>query len=140
MSQNMALRRVRMFDRNPTASRAARIFVTEQLAHLGATPDVIGDFCLAVSELTANAVQYGTGDEVEVAVAADAEFWELEVSSLSADPDAISPPVQWVVSSPEETTGRGLGIVRSLMDHTDIRREGARVAVIARRWRRRRAG
>ena len=112
-------REPRIFDAVPTSARAARQFVTGELRDLGATRAEICDYALVVSELATNIIEHGDGAQLSVYVDdADPEWWEVSVVGRASDtPDHVLRPETWTVASANEASGRGLGIVRHLMDN-----------------------
>jgi anti-sigma regulatory factor (Ser/Thr protein kinase) len=111
-------REQRTFEGVPTSARGARQFVTETLRSHGATPQVITDYALVVSELATNIIEHGDGSTLIIFLdVSDPEWWELEVIGGSCTSSShILQPDTWAVAAADETTGRGLGIVRHLMD------------------------
>lgn len=117
-------REQRTFESVPTSAHGARQFVAELLRQHGAPPTEIADCVLVVSELVSNVLEHGNGSEFAVALdVTDPQWWEVEVSSATID---ISPwmldPDTWIVAAARQISGRGLGIVRKLMDEviTDV--------------------
>ena len=129
MNVGATSRKHRVFPRDSASARAVREFVTTELRALAAPPDVVDDVRLAVSELAANAIEYGLAAEIEVWVGADTDGWEIEVVG-AADPGAHLPGTErWAVAGSAATSGRGLGIVRQLMDEAFVTETGGRIAV-----------
>jgi anti-sigma regulatory factor (Ser/Thr protein kinase) len=98
---------------------------------------LISDYQLVVSELASNVIEHGDGSEMVVVVdSADPQWWAVEVS----DGPLVAPfeltPDTWKVADPREFSGRGLGIVRELMDDIVIGVVGGHVSVRCRRHRR----
>jgi anti-sigma regulatory factor (Ser/Thr protein kinase) len=122
-------RRHRAFPRDASSARAARDFVAAELASMGAPPELIDDFRLAVSELAANAIEYGSDTHIEVSISADEYCWELEVAGAVASRRRPPGADTWDVAGPDERSGRGLGIVRKLMDVTSVVEVDGRIAV-----------
>jgi serine/threonine-protein kinase RsbW len=93
---------------------------------------VVDDLELVVSELVTNAIVHrSAGDAVAVLVMLG-ESIDVEVANHGSA--AAVPPVgEWRVASPDEMSGRGLGIVRRLCDEAAIRQDGERVVVACRR-------
>jgi anti-sigma regulatory factor (Ser/Thr protein kinase) len=112
-----------------------RDFVSEAL-HLFAAPEhVIEDMRLAASELAANGVEHGDGTGVTVAVDCDDTWWTLQVESSAADHSAPTRPDRWVVAPAEAVSGRGLGIVRRLMDDVEAWSRRGTIVIVCRRRR-----
>ena len=137
MNGNALERERRMFDAVPSSARAARQFVTELLRSRGAPDDVIGDYSLVVSELVTNVIEHSDGFQVEIIVDVDdPEWWVLEVvGGAPVVPKQMPIPEMWTVADANEVSGRGLGIVRHLMDDvvTDVTPD--RISVRCRRRR-----
>ena len=124
MNANAPERERRTFDAVPSSARAARQFVTALLHSSGAPVGVIGDYSLVVSELVTNVIEHSDGSEVEIIVdVADPDWWGLEVvGGAPAASKRMTAPETWAVAGAHEVAGRGLGIVRQLMDDvvTDV--------------------
>ncbi len=118
MNSNAVDREQQTFEAVPTSAGAARRFVGETLRQHGASSGVIGDFALVVSELTTNIIEHGDGTSLTIYVnVSDTDCWELEVVGGQCPPDSrVLRPETWVVATPDDPSGRGLGIVRHLMD------------------------
>jgi anti-sigma regulatory factor (Ser/Thr protein kinase) len=129
----------RSFDAGPDTPRLIRAFVSDALRGWGATDDVIDDVRLAASELAANAVEYGDGTGVTVSVDCDDMWWVLQVESGSADHTATSRPDTWEVAPAAAISGRGLGIVRRLMDDVEAWSRRGTIVIVCRRSRTSRA-
>jgi anti-sigma regulatory factor (Ser/Thr protein kinase) len=130
-------REQKSFDPVPTSARAARQFVSETLRSNGATPKVIGDYALAVSELTTNIIEHGNRTSLIVFVdIADTDWWEVEVAGGAAAPAReLLEPDTWTVAGADEVSGRGLGIVRHLMDEISSDITGGQISIRCRRRR-----
>ncbi len=137
MSTNAIDREQRTFESVPTSARAARQFVTELLRQRGATPAVVGDCALVVSELVTNIIEHGDGsDFVIVLDVADPAWWDVEVTGGAADaPLMVLEPEMWTIAGADDVSGRGLGIVRHLMDHVTTDTSGGQLSVRCRRRR-----
>lgn len=124
MSLSAVDRELQIFDAVPESARAARKFVGEIFRQRGAPESVIVDFKLVVSELVANAIEHGDGSELTVvADFSDNQWWEIGVvgGSVSGE-DKLKSEITWSVPGYEHKSGRGLGIVKQLMNDviTDI--------------------
>ena len=106
------------FEAVPTSARAGRQFVTDTLRDHGATVKVISDYALAVSELVTNIIEHGNGSKLTILIdVVDPDWWEVEiVGGASNAPGHLLHPATWTVADADEASGRGLGIVRHLMD------------------------
>jgi anti-sigma regulatory factor (Ser/Thr protein kinase) len=93
--------------------------------------DLCADLMLVTSELVTNAVEYGDSHLVDVSVSVDGAMCILSVTSHSAR--HLAPSEDWQMSGAGSATGRGLGIVRALVDSIDVRADGDRVTVIVSR-------
>ena len=137
MNGNALDREWRTFDAVPSSARAARQFVTALLQDRGAPVGVVGDFSLVVSELVTNVIEHSNGFEVDIIVDVDdPDWWVLEVvGGAPAAPKRMLAPEMWTVANAHEVSGRGLGIVRQLMDDvvTDVSPD--RISVRCRRRR-----
>ncbi len=116
-------------DSTHDTAAAVRLVVRAQLDQLAdvrrrLTSTVLGagsdralahDVALAASELCTNVIQYAATDEFTVTCELADTAWILEVSH--ADGVELDPPV---AESPSAQGGRGLMIVRALMDTVDL--------------------
>ncbi len=104
------------------ASSAARRFVIEWMTERGAGRRDIDDMALAASELTANVVQHGDAEQVRLRmVDSDPLCWTLEVAGGRHDlPAHLRDPSLWTISRPDRSSGRGLGIVRTVVDEVEV--------------------
>lgn len=125
------------FDAVPTSARAARRFVSDTLRSNDASAKVISDYALVVSELVSNIIEHGDGSNIVIYLdVADPDWWEIEVVGGTVAPSNLLQPDLWAVAGSEEPSGRGLGIVRHLMDDITT---GSRSSQVSVRCRRRRA-
>ena len=105
------------FEAVPTSARAARQFVSNTLRAHGAAKNVITDYALVVSELTTNIIEHGDGSDLVIFLdVADPEWWGMEVVGGASPASRVLDPSSWMVAAADEPSGRGLGIVRHLMD------------------------
>lgn len=105
------------FEPVPTSARAARQFVTHTLHFHGAAHSVIADYALVVSELATNIIEHGDGSDLIIFLdVADPEWWGMEVVGGASPASRVLDPSSWTVAAADEPSGRGLGIVRHLMD------------------------
>jgi len=107
----------------------ARAFVARVL--VGQVPDrVVGDLRLVVSELVSNAVTHGAAATVKVVVDLSDDGWvALEVVGGGDLPPALSDPGRWAIAPVDAVSGRGLGIVRALVDEVATATVDGEVAV-----------
>jgi anti-sigma regulatory factor (Ser/Thr protein kinase) len=127
----------REFEAVPASAHEARRFVTDLLHLDGAPAEVISDCSLVVSELVTNVIEHSGGQRVEVAVdLADLQWWRLEVvGAAPIAPKQLAPPETWTVGGANDLSGRGLGIVRQLMDDVVITATNGWISVTCRRRR-----
>ena len=124
-------RQRRTFDPVPASARSARAFVCDALRTSGADDTVIGDYRLVVGELTTNVIEHGDGSEMVVLVdLGDPQWWDVEVvGGIAASAPPLLSPETWQVATTRQVSGRGLGIVRHLMDDVVIETRAGRVSV-----------
>jgi hypothetical protein len=114
-------RRSRQFRRLAPDVRSARAFASDALRDLGATDDEIETFGLAVSELGSNVVMHARRSGWTVGIEANGDWYVMDVSGGTAEADnVIFHPERWMIADSTEPTGRGLGIVRGLMDDVTV--------------------
>jgi anti-sigma regulatory factor (Ser/Thr protein kinase) len=137
MNANAIDREEQTFDAIPTSAHAARQFVTDTLRSHGATPAVTQDYALAVSELTTNIIEHGNRTTMVIFVdVTDPEWWDVEVvGGASTPPQQLLQPDSWTVAGAGESSGRGLGIVRHLMDEISSDITGGEIRIRCRRRR-----
>ena len=130
-------REQRTFEAVPASARASRQFVTDTLRTHGADPQLVRDFVLVVSELATNIIEHGDGSRLVIYVdVEDQTWWEVEVVGGSATPPAqLLEPDTWIVASADDASGRGLGIVRHLMDDISTGSNAGQVSIRCRRRR-----
>lgn len=122
-------REERVFRATPASARAIRRFVRDALRDARARAEVIADFQLVVSELAANAIEHGDGGDVVVEVdGSRPAWWEVTVSSTMVG-TRLRSAREWSIADAEAGSGRGLGIVRRLMDDIRVDRRGDRISV-----------
>jgi anti-sigma regulatory factor (Ser/Thr protein kinase) len=137
MNPNAVDREQHVFEAVPRSAHAGRQFVTDTLREHGATDKVIGDYALAVSELVTNIVEHGDGSNLTILLdVADPDWWEVEVVGGAPNaPDHLLHPDTWAVAEANESSGRGLGIVRHLMDEIVSDTAAGQVSIRCRRRR-----
>lgn len=130
-------REQQIFEAVPASARAARKFVGEILRQRGAPVPVVVDFKLIVSELVANAIEHGDESGLTVSVDfSDHQWWEIEVVGGNANSASkMKQPNTWTVAGSEQVSGRGLGIVRQLMDEVVSDISDGRIRIQCRRRR-----
>lgn len=125
---------VRSFRATPTSGRAIRSFVRDALGEAHVPDHVVADVELVVSELAGNAIEHGAGDELTVEVDATRRPWlTISVTCVGEAAPALRAWRTWAIAPPDARSGRGLGIVRRLMDDVDVEARGGRVTVRCRR-------
>jgi len=126
-------RRTRRFQRAATDISAAREFVGSVLRSQGVSEHLIARFRLAISELAANAIEHGTSPTWSVGVEAGPEWLTMDVTGGTASPmNIVHHPGEWSIAPPDQPSGRGLGIVRELMDEVAVDTADGEVRVTAR--------
>jgi anti-sigma regulatory factor (Ser/Thr protein kinase) len=130
-------REQKTFESVPRSARAARQFVADTLRLHGAGPQIIRDYALIVSELATNIIEHGDGSSLVIFLdVADPQWWELEVvGGSSSAPDELLRPDTWAVASADEASGRGLGIVRHLVDDIFTGIKSGQISIRCRRRR-----
>lgn len=137
MNSSAVDREQRTFEAVPASAGAARRFVTEILRLNGGANGVVADFALVVSELTTNIIEHGDGSSLIIFVdVSDPASWELEVVGGQCPPDSrLLRPETWAVAGAEDPSGRGLGIVRHLMDDISAESRDDQVSIRCRKKR-----
>lgn len=134
MNNAVADRHEQAFAASAGSARLARVFVRDSLRSHGVAATIIGDFQLVVSELTANAIEHGNGSDVVVLVDfGDPAWWAMTVGGGVDGVDGsvrhLLDPEQWTVANSHLGSGRGLGIVRHLMDRVDVTVDNGRLRI-----------
>lgn len=135
MNTGPSSRHQRTFRAGVDSARAARVFVAEQLHQNGAPPATLADLQLVVSELVANAVQHGASDVVVQVDSADDAWLQLTVVGGTGLPADLADPARWRIADPNDAAGRGLGIVRALVDEVVVDTIDEQLVVRCRRHR-----
>jgi anti-sigma regulatory factor (Ser/Thr protein kinase) len=137
MNTSAVDREQRTFDAVPTSAAAARTFVSETLRENGAPNGIIADFALAVSELATNIIEHGDDSSLTIYVdVSDSSYWELGVVGGRCPPESrVLRPETWAVAASGDPSGRGLGIVRHLMDEISAESTDNEVSICCRRKR-----
>lgn len=127
-----------LFESVPDSARAVRKFVGEILRLRRAPNSVVVDFRLVASELVSNVIEHGDGKGLTVfGEFSDAHWWEIGVvAGTTLTSSKLNLPNEWTVAGSEDRTGRGLGIVRQLMDDVITATADGQVSVRCRRRRR----
>jgi len=95
-----------------------RRIVTDTLGRAGVDIDVIDDVELAVSEAATNVIQHTDSPTVSIAVGECEGGWAFDVGAAESllDLSASAGPMP----NGERISGRGLYIIRALMDRVDV--------------------
>ena len=128
----------RQFPATTSSLEPTRRFVELATATLGVAPEIVEDLCLATSELVSNAAEHGPKGHVELDVEVSDHDVSLTVASKTSEPQGKStlPPVEeWSLSAPQERYGRGLAIVRTIMDDVVVQETDGELRVTCRRRR-----
>lgn len=96
-----------------------RAVVRDALRSLGAAPDCVDDVCLALSEACTNVIDHaGADDEYEVRLQVDERECVLSVKNTGDGFDARA--LRGVMPDPSSSRGRGVAIMRAVMDQVDF--------------------
>ncbi len=138
MNSSAVDREHKTFDAVPTSARHARQFVSETLYLHGASAGVVSDYALVVSELASNFIEHGDGSSLIIYLdVTDPDWWDVEVvGGAVTDTAPIPDPDTWRVAPAEDPSGRGLGIVRHLMDDIVTVTTGNEISIRCRKRRR----
>lgn len=125
----------RSYESTARSSGAARAFASSALEALGAPPSLVRDYELAISELTTNFIEHGNGSAILVVVDfTDPDWWEVETIGFADNiGHHLTHPDTWSIATPMAESGRGLGIVRRMMDDIIVLSFGPWVSVRCRR-------
>ena len=93
-----------------------RAAVREFMRGHDAEPALVDDFELAVSELATNVIRHTDSETISVVLTHRSTDWVLDV----ADAERVPPLDSIELPEPTQTTGRGLFVVMSLMDHVGV--------------------
>ena len=93
-----------------------RAAVREFMSGHDAAPDLVDDFELAVSELATNVLRHTDSETISLTLTRGSTEWVLDV----ADAERVPPLDSVELPEPSQTTGRGLFVVMSLMDHVGV--------------------
>ena len=105
--------------------RRIRAEVRRFVGDAGGREELIADLELVVSELSTNVIQHSGAGEVVIAMRHDDGLWEVDVHHADGLPDLGS-----VVPPPNSSTsGRGIMVVRALMDDVEIVEESGETLI-----------
>jgi serine/threonine-protein kinase RsbW len=93
-----------------------RAKVREFMRGHDAEPELVDDFELAVSELATNVIRHTDSETISLVLTRGTNRWVLDV----ADAERVPPLDSIELPEPTQTTGRGLFVVMSLMDHVGV--------------------
>jgi serine/threonine-protein kinase RsbW len=97
-----------------------------------APADAIGEVQIALTEACANAVRHARDcDDYQVTLAVDEHGCRIEVTDLGPGFDAPTPPEP---AGLEDESGRGLLLMRALVDDLEFHRSGPGVAVTLQKY------
>lgn len=82
---------------------------------LAADDCIADDLSLVISELMTNAIKHSADHLITIDVQRTDEAWSIEVSGAAEDLD-----IRGLQPTPSERSGRGMMIVRSIMDHVEL--------------------
>jgi serine/threonine-protein kinase RsbW len=103
--------------------------VKNALSSIGVLADCVDDICLALSEACTNVVQHaGLDDEYEVRLQIDERICAISVSNTGEGFDAST--LQDVMPNPSSPRGRGVAIMRAVMDQVDFDPEPAAGTIV----------
>lgn len=101
----------------------------EWLDDLGLGADAIDDLTVVFSELTANAVAGSPDDKARVSARAELDEAHVVIDISNATEGATAQVRRPDLADPLRSGGRGLMIVRALVDDLDVTRDGGDLAV-----------
>ncbi|MFK8023998.1 MAG: ATP-binding protein [Ilumatobacter sp.] len=115
-----------------SALGSLRLQLAMDAADSGADLDVVEELVLVASELASNVIRHTDEEQVRVRLGKSDDEWTLDVSgagSLDAIPGRDGMP------SPMQEGGRGLVIVRAMMDAVELLDDDGDRWIRARKWR-----
>lgn len=108
--------------RDAATVRLVRSVVGHALTAFGADPECVGEIQLALSEACNNVVDHATADdEYEVMLKVDESRCSISVKNTGTGFDAAS--LAGVMPDASSPRGRGVAIMRALMDHVEFASE-----------------
>jgi serine/threonine-protein kinase RsbW len=115
------------YRRDEAEAPRARTEVRQTMIDHRLSNDIVDDLTLAVAELVANAVEYGVGPWLVLELEIHAGVVSIVViHDGGAD---LGDPSRWAMPPPTSTSGRGLAIVRRLVDRVEWSRSGGQLKV-----------
>ena len=110
----------------------ARSFVRSELTP--AVPeDVVSDLVLIASELVTNVWAHAAPASVNLGVSVTGDRATVTVESINPAAWFAPDVADWTMAAPEELTGRGLAVVRTIADGVDIDQRGLTLVISAHR-------
>ena len=110
----------------------ARWFVRRQLEP-SVPENVVHDLELVASELVTNACAHAAPASVRVGVGTASGRATVTVEWTSSTPSFLPDVADWTMAAPQELTGRGLAVVRSIADDVEIEQRDGRLVIAAHR-------
>lgn len=111
----------RVFDAVPPSALSVRRFVTAMLRAEGADERSVKNLTLAASELASNIILHGQCPELCVTVQTSETWWAVEVRGGQVLPSDMLEPAGWAFPPANHLSGRGLAIVRDVVDEIRVR-------------------
>lgn len=111
---------------DPEMIRAVDEFLESRLQDLGLDDTTVADIAICATEIVNNGIEHGNKQDREKQVTLELEYSEQEVRVTVTDegeffdPDAIASPI--AEENLLREVGRGVFIVKQLMDTVDIRK------------------
>jgi serine/threonine-protein kinase RsbW len=125
----MEIRLALYLPRDAVSVPLTRRILVAALASLGVTEDCCADIQLAVAEACGNVIRHaGPADEYEVTVSFDVEQCTIDV--VDTGPGIRTTAAEALAqAAPDEESGRGLHLIRTLADRFDLRSDGRGTAL-----------
>lgn len=99
----------------------ARKVLSQALGIMGVARDCVDDIELAISEACTNVLDHaGANEEYEVMAGIEGDFCVVEVRDEGRGFTGGSPPPEGVLVDPEAEQGRGIQLMRALVDALDF--------------------
>jgi serine/threonine-protein kinase RsbW len=111
-----------------TVSLIRRV-ISDSLRTFGVTEECVGDVALALSEACTNVVEHAAeDDEYEVRLVVDGKHASISVSNTATGVDAEA--LTGVLPDDTSVDGRGVAIMRAVMDRVDFVSEPERGTIV----------
>ena len=101
----------------PDELSGLRRFVREYIESAGGDPTTADDLELVTSELATNVIEHTTSSTITITIERTPDAWMIEVSDVE-DPFVLSDVA--VLPATSQRAGRGLFVVRSLVDELEV--------------------